>query len=104
MDLSLRESSGAVGPATFLAAAGAGYANLYRLTSLAFARGGRQSPVLDAGFLEMHAEGIIALLGASGSVLADLTERRQWAAAEELLQGCISRLGRDSVFVEIQRH
>lgn len=104
VDLSRRENSGAIVPATLLAATGAGYANLCRLTSLAYARGGRQSPVLEAGFLEMHAAGVIALLGASGSVLADLTERRQWAAAEELLQSHISWLGRDSVFVAVQRH
>lgn len=104
VDLFLRESSGAVGPATLLAETGAGYANLCRLTSLAYARGGRRTPVLEAGFLEMHAEGVIALLGAPGSVLADLAERRQGAAAAELLLHYVSRLGRNSVFVEVQRH
>ena len=50
VDLFLREGSGAVGPVTLLAETGAGYANLCRLTSLAYARGGRRTPVLERAF------------------------------------------------------
>ena len=104
VDLNVRESDGAVGPVTLLAETGLGYANICRLVSLAHLRGGRRTPVLEAELLPSHSAGVIALVGAPGSVLADLAVRGKGLAALDLLRGYAAVFGQGSVFVELQWH
>ena len=49
-------------PVTFLAESGAGYANVCRMLSLAYAAGGREAPLLDSRLLAEHSAGIIILV------------------------------------------
>ena len=102
-DLMVREPEGP-GPVTFIAETGEGYANLSRLISLAHMTGGRTDPVLDARFLESHAAGLIALLGAPGGVLAGLLQSGSHAEAVSLVQRYCQRLTPGSVFLQLQQH
>ena len=103
VDLIVREPEGD-GPVTFIAETGEGYANLSRLISLAHMTGGRTDPVLDGRFLEPHAAGLIALLGAPGTVLADLIQNGDWSGAQSLADRYRHRLTRGSAFMELQQH
>ena len=103
VELPVREGD-AIGPVTFLTETGAGYSNLCRLASLAHLAGGRTTPELDFRFLEGHAEGVIALLGApDGLVAADLAAGR-WSVAEERVRSYRNRFGANSVFLLLQQH
>ena len=103
VDLVVREPEG-VGPVTFIAETGAGYANVSRLVSLAHMTGGRTDPILDGRFLESHASGVIALLGAPASTLATLIRQGDHARAQSLVQRYIRRLTPGSVYLELQQH
>ena len=103
VDLIVREPEGA-GPVTLIAETGEGYANLSRLVSLAHMTGGRIDPVLDARFLESHAGGLIALVGAPGSILAEWIQGGRNAEARFLTERYCQRLTRGSVFLELQQH
>ena len=103
VDLIMREPEGA-GPVTLIAETGEGYANLSRLVSLAHMTGGRIDPVLDARFLESHAGGLIALVGAPGSILAEWIQGGRNAEARFLTERYCQRLTRGSVFLELQQH
>ena len=102
-DLVVREPDGA-GPVAFIAETGEGYANLCRLVSLACLTGGRAEPALDERFLESHADGLIVLLGATGSVLSDLIRRGAWSESQSLVERYAARLGQSNVFLELQQH
>ena len=103
IELPVREG-GAIGPVTFLAETGAGYSNLCRLASLAHLAGGRTAPELDFRFLEAHAGGVIALLGApDGLVAADLAAGR-WSVAEERVRAYRNRFGGGAVLLLLQQH
>ena len=103
IELPVREGD-AIGPVTFLAETGTGYSNLCRLASLAYLTGGRATPELDFRFLESHAEGVIALLGApDGLVAADLAVGR-WSVAEERVWAYHNRFGAAAVFLLLQQH
>jgi DNA polymerase-3 subunit alpha len=87
---------------TLLAADNAGYANLIKLSSLAYLEGYYYRPRTDWELLERHAQGLIALSGClSGRVSRALVEGRERDAEAEL-----DRLeqiyGRDQVYVELQ--
>ena len=103
VEIPVREGD-AIGPVTFLAETGAGYSNLCRLASLAHLAGGRTAPELDCRFLEAHAEGAIALLGApDGLIAADLAAGR-WSVAEERVRAYRNRFGAAAVFLLLQQH
>lgn len=102
-DLIVREPEG-YGPVTFIAETGEGYANLSRLISLAHMTGGRTDPVLDGRFLESHADGLIALLGAPDGILAGLIRNGDWSGAQSVVERYCQRLTRGSVFLELQQH
>ncbi|MGL6279289.1 MAG: PHP domain-containing protein, partial [Gaiella sp.] len=87
---------------TLLAADNDGYANLIKLSSLAYLEGYYYRPRTDWELLERHAKGLIALSGClSGRVSKALVESRERDAEAEL-----DRLeqiyGRDNVYVELQ--
>lgn len=103
VDLTVRDSEGD-GIATFVAETGEGYANLCRLVSLAHVTASRTEPVLDARFLEPHADGLIVLLGAPAGVLARLVEDGEWAKAQALVERYRGWFGPGSVFLELQQH
>ena len=96
VDITVRDGDQA-GPVTLLAANGDGYANICRLASLAHLTGGRQTPELGSRFLDEHAAGVIALLGAPGSTLDSLIAANRWSAAEGLVNGYAGRFGNESV-------
>ena len=103
VDLTVRDGNQA-GPVTLLAQNGDGYANICRLASLAHLTGGRQTPELDSRFLDEHAAGVIALLGAPDSALASLIAANRWSAAASLVNGYSGRFGAESVFLQLQQH
>ncbi len=102
-DLIVRESEG-MGVVTFITESGEGYANLSRLISLAHMTGGRTDPVLDGRFLESHSVGLIALLGAPGSLLSGLIQNGERSRAQPLVERYTHWLGRAGVFLELQQH
>ena len=103
VDLTVRDQDGD-GLVSFIAETGEGYANLCRLVSLAHVTAGRTEPVLDARFLEAHANGLIVLLGAPGSSLARLIDSGERAEAQSLVERHRGRFGRSQVFLELQQH
>jgi DNA polymerase III subunit alpha len=87
---------------TLLAADGAGYANLVKLSSLGYLEGYYYKPRVDWELLERHAAGVIALSGClSGRVCKALEENRAGDAAAEL-DRLAQVFGRDDVYVELQ--
>ena len=103
IEIPVREGD-AIGPVTFLAETDAGYSNLCWLASLAYLTGGRATPELDFRFLEAHADGVIALLGApDGLIAADLAAGR-WSLAEERVRAYRNRFGAAAVFLLLQQH
>ncbi len=102
-DLTVRDPEGD-GIVSFIAETGEGYANLCRLVSLAHVTGGRAEPVLDARFLEPHANGLVVLLGALDGVLARLIQDGEWARAQALAERYRGRFGPGNVFLELQQH
>ena len=103
VDLTVRDPEGD-GVVSLIAETGDGYANLCRLVSLAHVTGGRTEPVLDARFLESHADGLVVLLGAPDGVLARLVQDGEWARAEDLVQRYRGQFGRAQVFLDLQQH
>ena len=103
VDLTVSDPEGN-GIVTFIAERGEGYANLCRLVSLAHVTAGRTKPAPDARFLESHADGLIALLGVPGGVLARLIDGGEWARAQALVVRYRDRFGRSQVFLELQQH
>ena len=103
VDLTVRDPEGE-GIVSFLAETGDGYANLCRLVSLAHVTAGRTEPALDARFLESHADGLIALLGAPDGILARLIDRGEWAPAQALVKRYRGLFQPSGVFLELQQH
>ncbi|MXZ90539.1 MAG: DNA polymerase III subunit alpha [Chloroflexi bacterium] len=103
VDLTVHEPEGE-GMVSFIAETGEGYANLCRLVSLAHVTAGRTEPSLDARFLETHASGLIALIGAPDGVLARLVQDGEWAPAQALVERYRCWFGGSQVFLELQQH
>ena len=103
VDLTVRDPEGD-GIVSLIAETGEGYANLCRLVSLAHVTGGRTEPVLDARFMESHADGLLVLLGAPDSILARLVQDGEWAPAQARVERYCGQFGRAQVFLELQQH
>lgn len=103
VDLTVRDPEGD-GVVSLIAETGDGYANLCRLVSLAHVTGSRTEPVLDARFLESHANGLIVLLGAPSGALAGLVQDGEWARAQSLVERYRGGFGTGNVFLELQQH
>jgi DNA polymerase-3 subunit alpha len=87
---------------TLLAETNEGYANLIKLSSLAYLEGYYYKPRVDWELLERHAKGLVALSGClSGRVSKALEESRPRDAAADL-DRLAQIFGRDSTYVEIQ--
>ncbi|HET9093810.1 MAG TPA: DNA polymerase III subunit alpha [Solirubrobacteraceae bacterium] len=90
---------------TLIAESAVGYRNLVKLCSAGFLEGlQRGKPTVDAGLMDRHSEGIIALTGCLASrfcqaLVAD-REGEARAVADELLQ----IYGPDNVFFEVQKN
>ncbi len=103
VDLTVRDPEGD-GIVSLIAETGEDYANLCRLVSLAHVTGGRTEPVLDARFMESHADGLLVLLGAPDSILARLVQDGEWAPAQARVERYCGQFGRAQVFLELQQH
>ena len=87
---------------TLLAETNEGYANLIRLSSLAYLEGYYSRPRVDWELLGQYGKGIIALSGClSGRVCKALEESREQDAYAEL-DRLTQIFGRDNVYVELQ--
>ena len=96
---------------TLLAETRAGYANLCRLSSLAFGHGltgteekeeRRLDPWVAIEQLEGHAEGLIALTGCREGLIPSLVVQGRDHEAERTLRRLVGWFGAESVFVELQ--
>ena len=103
VELVVREAD-ASGMVTFIAETGTGYSNLCRLVSLAYITGDRTAPEVDFRFLEAHAEGVIALLGAPDSLLASDVAAGRRQAATGRLRAFLRVFGARSVYLQRQQH
>ncbi len=81
-----------------------GYANLIRLVTLAYLEGFYYKPRIDKESLKQHREGLIALTSCLKGVLNVHLEQEQYDHARRELDDYCQILGRDNVYVELQRH
>ncbi len=111
LELTVSEEGGTRSHLTLLAETRQGYANLCRLSSIAFglsetADKGKQERRLDpcvaVGALREHAAGVILLTGCRQGRLAQLVTAGRLVEAEAALRRYIEWFGRDNVFVELQ--
>jgi DNA polymerase-3 subunit alpha len=87
---------------TLLAESNEGYANLIKLSSLAYLEGYYYKPRVDWELLERHASGLVALSGClSGRVSRALAEGRAKDARTDL-DRLVQIFGKDDTYVEIQ--
>lgn len=87
---------------TLLARSRAGYANLCRLLSLAYASGGRLTPHLPWEALESGVDDLICLTGCSKGRVASLTRAHRYDEAEATAVRLRELFGRERLFVELQ--
>ncbi|HVB05470.1 MAG TPA: DNA polymerase III subunit alpha [Acidimicrobiales bacterium] len=89
---------------TLLAESGAGYANLMKLSSMAYLEGYFYKPRTDWELLERHHEGLIATTGCLGGVVLQALLNEQFDEAKRLAARLQDIFGRDSLFIELQDH
>jgi error-prone DNA polymerase len=106
-----RDGEGTRSHLTLLAEDRRGYANLCRLSSIAFglheetqeAREARRlDPVVPIEVLRDHAQGVILLTGCRDGLVPRLVAEGRTAEAEAALARWVEWFGRDNVFVELQ--
>ncbi|MFA7296153.1 MAG: error-prone DNA polymerase [Dehalococcoidia bacterium] len=110
LEITVAELDGMRSHLTLLAETRRGYANLCRLSSIAFginetAVKGKQErrldPCVTVEDLCAHTEGVILLTGCRTGRLAQLVEAGRPAAAREVLHAYLDWFGREQVFVEL---
>ncbi len=89
---------------TLLAENNQGYANLLKLSSLAFLEGYYFKPRMDWELLERHHEGLIATTGCLGGHVLQALLRDDQAGALAAAGRLQDIFGRDNLFVELQDH
>ncbi len=89
---------------TLLAENNAGYANLLKLSSLAFLEGYYYQPRLDWELLEKHHDGVIATSGCLGGVVLQALLQGDQRKATKLAGRLQDIFGRDNFFIELQDH
>ncbi|MBI2884899.1 MAG: DNA polymerase III subunit alpha [Candidatus Omnitrophica bacterium] len=81
-----------------------GYANLIRLVTLAYLEGFYYKPRIDKESLKQHGQGLIALTSCLKGVLNVHLEQEQYDHARKELDDYCQILGRENVYVELQKH
>ncbi|HCB34034.1 MAG TPA: DNA polymerase III subunit alpha [Acidimicrobiaceae bacterium] len=89
---------------TLLAANGAGYRNLLKLSSRAFLEGYYYKPRMDWEMFAEHSEGLIATTGCLGSVVQQALLKDDYDQALAHSQRLQDIFGRDNLYVELQDH
>ena len=111
LELVVMETDGTRSHVTLLAENRKGYAQLCRLSSLAFGlqedtpaqrEARRLDPVVPIEAIAAHAEGVILLTGCRQGLVPVLMRRGRVAEAEAALRRFVKWFGTDSVFVELQ--
>ena len=111
LEIEMLEADGDRSHLTLLAETQQGYANLCRLSSIAFGlreesaeakQARRLDALLPVAELEAHAEGLIVLTGCREGRVPSLVAAGRMAEAEAALERLVRWFGRDSVFVELQ--
>lgn len=87
-----------------LAHTDAGYHNLVKMQTTAWEEGFYHKPRIDYSTLEAHREGLTVTTACLGSVFNQHLLRGNIAEAEAELHTLIDIMGRENVFVELQRH
>lgn len=89
---------------TLLAANGAGYKNLLKLTTIAHIDGYYYKPRIDLEILKKYSEGLIALSGCQRGELARAVMNKSEQEIKNILQKYLDIFGRDNFYIEIQRN
>jgi len=90
---------------TLLAADGAGYRNLVKLSSAGYLEGlHRGKPAIDMALLDAHGEGVIALTGCLASRFCRRLVEDREADARAHVDELIGALGADNVYFEVQKN
>ncbi|HEX3318544.1 MAG TPA: PHP domain-containing protein, partial [Solirubrobacteraceae bacterium] len=90
---------------TLLAATGAGYRNLVKLSSAGFLEGlHRGKPSVDLELLDRHSEGVIALSGCLASKLCSRITEGNLGEARSHLDDLLQAFGPEQVYLEVQRN
>ncbi|MBI2104663.1 MAG: DNA polymerase III subunit alpha [Candidatus Omnitrophica bacterium] len=82
----------------------AGYANLMRLVTAGYLEGFYYKPRIDKEILAQHKEGLLLLTSCLKGVLNVHLAQDQWDLARRELDDFIQILGKENVYVELQRH
>ena len=111
LELTIAEDDGTRSHLTLLAETRRGYANLCRLSSIAFGLRAadaaakeerRLDPCLPAAELAAHSEGLIVLTGCRDGRIPRLVAAGDTSAATAALDDLVALYARDNVFVELQ--
>ncbi len=86
---------------TLLARTQEGYANLCRLITIAFQRGGRLTPALPWNELAQHTTGLICLSGCRKSLVCQYIRAGNFGKASRVLEKLAWWFGRENVFAEL---
>ena len=89
---------------TLLAESGQGYANLMKLSSMAYLEGYFYKPRTDWELLERHHEGLIATTGCLGGVVLQALLNDRPDEARQLAARLQDIFGKDQLFIELQDH
>src|SRR3989338_4411852 len=82
----------------------AGYANLMRLVTIGYLEGFYYKPRIDKEVLAQYKEGLLLLTSCLKGVLNVHLAQDQWDLARKELDDFIQILGKENVYVELQRH
>ncbi len=103
-ELTVREEDETTSHLTALCASVEGYRNLCRLLSRAYRTFGKDTPMVERGWLFEWREGLIVLSGCHGGQIGTLLERGDRQAAEALAAECRDAFGVANFYIEIQDH
>ena len=88
---------------TLLAKNNQGYKNLCKLSSLGYLQGFYYFPRVDIELLEQYKEGVIAIFGGMGSLLAHQLQQEGEEAADQCLDSYL-KIYQGSLYLDLQRH
>ena len=82
----------------------AGYANLFQLVTLSYLEGFYYKPRIDKDLLRKYGQGLIALTSCLKGALNAHLAQEQYEHAKREAAELVDILGRDNLYVELQRH